>query len=172
MIEIVAFDKIEGNFLHALCRQIQEILRMPCDVSDKILEVPLHAFNVSRRQYDSRFFLQTLQEYVVDSEAKRVLGITIKDLYAGTLNFIFGQAHIGGRVCVVSLHRLDPAFYGSADVGLFLERTVKEAVHELGHCLGLRHCDNRKCVMVFSNSIVEVDEKGKNFCKRCEEKIW
>lgn len=50
---------------------------------------------------------------------------------------------------------------------LFKERLIKEALHELGHAFGLPHCDNKRCVMVFSNSIKDVDFKGAKFCEGC-----
>jgi archaemetzincin len=87
-------------------------------------------------------------------------------------NYVFGAAEKGGRICAVSLYRLDQRFYGRpASYERFKERAVKEAIHELGHCYGLDHCKNKKCVMVFSNDIISVDTKGKFFCEGCREKL-
>jgi archaemetzincin len=44
----------------------------------------------------------------------------------------WGSLHTG-RAALISLFRLKPEFYGEpANEELFLERAVKEAVHELG----------------------------------------
>ena len=51
---------------------------------------------------------------------------------------------------------------------IFYGRIIKESVHELGHVFGLRHCENRKCVMHFSNSIEDTDIKTHVFCKNCK----
>ncbi|MFQ6039016.1 MAG: archemetzincin, partial [Candidatus Aminicenantales bacterium] len=64
--------------------------------------------------------------------------------------------------------RLRQEFYRlPEDRTLFLARCVKEAVHELGHAFGLRHCPNPRCVMHFSNSLLDTDKKTASFCQRC-----
>jgi archaemetzincin len=44
---------------------------------------------------------------------------------------------------------------------------VKEAVHELGHTFGLRHCDDWRCVMTSSHGVERLDVKGAGFCVLC-----
>ena len=57
------------------------------------------------------------------------------------------------------------------DDALFLQRAVKEAVHELGHTCGLGHCRNPRCVMFFSNTLHDTDVKGPGFCTACRDKL-
>ena len=53
------------------------------------------------------------------------------DAYSGELNFIFGEALLGGRVAAIYLARLKPEFYNLAPNELvFYDRVAKEAVHE------------------------------------------
>ena len=53
----------------------------------------------------------------------------------------FGEADIAGRKALISLKRLRQEFYSlPRNENLFRERAVKEAVHELGHTYGLKHC--------------------------------
>ncbi len=90
------------------------------------------------------------------------------DLYTRGLNFVFGQARLGGREAVISLARLHQSFYGlPEDEELLLERSLKEAVHELGHTWGLAHCPDHLCVMHFSNSLRDTDVKTARFCSKC-----
>jgi archaemetzincin len=96
------------------------------------------------------------------------LGIVDVDLYSPEFDFVFGEAEMSSGVATLSLYRLRPEYYGlSPDAKTFEERVIKEAVHELGHLYGLGHCTNKKCVMRFSTSIVDVDRKSEAFCLKC-----
>ncbi|NGZ97200.1 MAG: archemetzincin [Nitrospira sp. WS110] len=121
------------------------------------------SYNPQRRQYNAEILLDRIRR----APGHCVLGVTSQDLYVEGLNFVFGLADISGKAAVISLHRLRTG----ADDMLFRARAVKEAVHELGHTRGLRHCSNPRCVMAFSNSLADTDRKGKEFCSRCAQKI-
>ena len=131
-------------------------------------QTPLFSLDRWRNQYRSDMILEFL-EWQMEG---RVLAVTDSDLYAPRLNFVFGQAELGGKVALVSIKRLDPIFYGEpSNPQLLLERAVKECVHELGHTFGLDHCTNTNCVMSFSNSIADVDKKSGNLCESCRAKF-
>jgi archaemetzincin len=135
------------------------------------IPIPKGAYNSNRGQYHSSPFLEALRKRVSDKRSK-ILGITSLDLFTNGLNFIFGQAIMDGNVCVISIHRLRPEFYGQPfSEKTFFERSTKEAVHELGHSFSLQHCQNPSCVMYFSNQILDTDRKGENFCEKCQSQI-
>jgi archaemetzincin len=124
-----------------------------------------------RSQYPGAPFLAALAAARSSGE-EVVLGVTGVDLTAPGLNFVFGLADPRSRTAVISLARLYPEFYGQPrNPRRFKERGVKEAVHELGHLLGLGHCPDPACVMFFSNSLVDTDRKGPGFCDHCRE-LW
>ncbi len=140
--------------------------------SREVVRLPPYAYDKTRRQYNSTLLLEYLALINPGGYAK-YLGVTEADLYAGRLNFVFGEAVLNGQYAVVSLHRLRPEFYGNPpDRRLFEARVLKEAVHELGHTFGLTHCENPECVMHFSNSIIDTDVKKSQPCLNCQVKLF
>lgn len=143
-----------------------------CTLSQQVMSLPKEAYNSRRQQYNSTSILTRIQEFTNDFDENRVLGVTSADLYASRLNFVFGQAECPGKTAVISLCRLKPEFYGHrSDRALFDARCAKEAVHEIGHTLGLPHCRDPSCVMSFSNNIQMVDTKNYKFCETCKPQM-
>ena len=170
-IVLIPIGYIDESLLESLQRELGLIFHLRIKVSNP-LPVPERAYNPRRQQYHSSAFLKELEKRCFAGKRSKCLGITSLDLFTNNLNFIFGQAIIDGDVCVISTHRLRPEFYGQPpNSKIFVDRTVKEAVHELGHSFGLMHCPNSLCVMHFSNHILDTDRKSKNFCERCESYI-
>ena len=135
-------------------------------------EVFSRAYNPLRRQYAGRFFLPVLAEVRKRKNAAAALGVTRLDLYEEGLNFIFGLGHAGLRAAIISTFRLRPEFCGeSSDGELLLTRAIKEAMHELGHVFGLGHCPDERCVMHFSNSVIDTDIKSPFYCRSCRRKL-
>jgi archaemetzincin len=51
---------------------------------------------------------------------------------------------------------------------LFRERLRKEALHELGHTLGLRHCQDYRCVMASAHAVEWIDLRDSALCESCQ----
>ena len=129
---------------------------------------PDHAFDAHRAQYSAEAILTQLHR----GTAERVLGVVDLDLFVPQLNFVFGLADPYERRAIIALPRLRESFYSARDdEALFLARAVKEAAHELGHTYGLNHCRDRRCVMAFSNSLIDTDYKGREFCAKCRAQM-
>ena len=132
-------------------------------------DYPLFAFEPRRNQYYAKKIIEHLI-LNIPADCEKLIAITDIDLCTPVLTFVFGEAQLGGRCALMSGHRLHQEFYGlPADESLYLHRCEKEAVHELGHTLGLKHCSNFECVMRYSNSVADIDIKRNVFCPSCSE---
>jgi archaemetzincin len=151
--------------LDGLAASLTRVFGLRCAVADDGLDSSF-AFDSARNQYHSTRILERLtREYATGF---RVLGVSAHDLFVPVLSFVFGEAQVSGLCAVVSTHRLREEIYGlPADSSILLDRLTKEAVHELGHTFGLRHCDDWTCVMASTNSVERLDIRTASFCERC-----
>ena len=130
---------------------------------------PEASFDESRGQYSSTTLLRLLLDEP-SNPSVFVLGVAGVDLFVPILTYVFGEAQLGGRAAVVSIHRLRSDVYGlPRDDALLFRRLAKESVHEIGHCLGLIHCPDQACVMHPSTYVEEIDFKPETFCESCLE---
>lgn len=102
----------------------------------------------------------------------RLLAIADVDLYIPILKYVFGEAQIGGPCAVVSACRLRQEFYGlERDDDLLHDRLLKECVHELGHTVELRHCQDYRCAMASSHAVEWIDLRERTLCKSCRSHL-
>jgi archaemetzincin len=127
------------------------------------------AYDSRRDQYHSSRVLVLLERHIEKLRVNRVLGVASFDLYVPNMNFVFGEARMPGNVGVISTWRLKPQ--SNHQVGLFRNRVIKEAVHEIGHMIGLKHCPDATCVMHFSERLADTDLKSPNLCNNCQTQL-
>jgi archaemetzincin len=146
------------------------LFRFPVDTA--ALELDLDAaFSKERNQYYSTKLIADALGKTGDLEGK-VLMLVDFDLYVPVFTFLFGEAQLEGKHSIVSVCRLHEEFYtGKTDDEALFQRTMKEALHELGHNFGLVHCKDWNCVMHTSRGVEEIDVKGAYYCDRCAERV-
>jgi archaemetzincin len=169
-IALVPGRRVDPEILAAIAAWISRSLDIVVRI-EATMEEPAEAYDLGRRQYSSTAILHRLTE-LAPQDAARVVAVTEQDIYIPMLSFIFGQAQLEGRAAIVSLARLRQEFYAlPPDPELCRERACKEVLHELGHTLGLIHCDDPECTMSLSTSIQQVDAKSGAFCPACSKQF-
>ena len=168
-ILLVPVGEIDQKVIQVLQDDLNTVFKKPVVISKGMPE-PKDAFHKKRNQYLSTAILNSIMEQKEYTFYEKILGIVDHDLFIPELNFVFGEA--SQKAAVISLTRLRQTFYQlPEDRTLFHQRVLTEAVHELGHTYGLGHCKNSRCVMFFSNSLMDTDRKGSEFCPPCQSKL-
>ncbi len=168
MITMVPIGEVDKSILETLGQPLTEAFGQRSHVEDGI-KLPQESWDQRRGQCLASTLLAELPP---PNPGDRIFGVVDVDIFAPGLNFVFGEADIAGRKALISLVRLRQEFYGlPKNENIFQKRAVKEAVHELGHTYGLKHCPNPTCVMHFSNSLHDTDVKGWDFCPTCKVRL-
>ncbi|MBN1830493.1 MAG: archaemetzincin family Zn-dependent metalloprotease [Deltaproteobacteria bacterium] len=160
---------VNGDFKPGLFEsvryKISRVFRCPT------IEVPLlqdldFAFDQGRKQYHSTLILEELAKRAPASAIK-VLAITDVDLFIPVLTYVYGEAQLNGKACIISTFRLKEGLSPMHTQDAFLARVFKEAFHELGHTFNLLHCPDHACIMHYCRSEQDVDRKSEQLCRYC-----
>lgn len=144
-------------------------------------DIPLSIIpNRAKRRHPMWGMEQILTTYVLDNilkpklpaDAAAYLAFTTSDLWPGKgWNFVFGQASLLERVGVWSIYRNGNPAEGNEGFKTCLVRTLKTAVHEMGHMFSMAHCIQYECGMCGSNHREESDRRPLWFCPECIAKV-
>lgn len=134
-------------------------------VVEEFIEIPKSLFDPYRNQY----LAEGVAHIALNNTMPEYFTIIIADVdaYVPGFNFVFGLAIPTIKSAAVFTHRLKLG----TDYDNYARRIHKEVLHELGHLLGLSHCTRPRCVMRFSNTVLDVDSKEILFCFRCASKL-
>lgn len=152
-------------------------------------DLPSHAFDQGRQQYDAQILLEEL-EGRSGEKSIRMIGITNEDIFVPGAAFVFSHAHPNGNSTVISTLRLNdmslhedlqevlrnkPREWQDAVSVFKNERYKKVLLRALGITFGFQARDKEEffgqlpCVMVSSNSVLELEHKEAGWCDDEEE---
>lgn len=169
-LQLLPVGSVDIRLLEWLRHELGEKFRMPAEILPGRLDVQF-AMHSERQQYHSSEILAKMQPYL-SARCWRLLGVTELDLYIPILTFVFGEAQLRGSSALVSYHRLRQQFYGlEEDADMLANRLLIESVHELGHTLGLTHCQDYSCAMAPAHAVEWIDIKDSGFCEDCLARV-
>ncbi|WP_245802396.1 hypothetical protein [Desulfacinum hydrothermale] len=156
-----------GVALRIVAANVQAVSGLATDVLEP-RPLPPSAYLGDRRQYDASRIIAHMAGWSELNSHARIIGLVSVDLCVPILQFVFGEAQMGGRLALVSGARLRTNPDGSeVPLDRYYERLVKVALHELGHTLEIYHCDTPGCLMCFSPSVSHLDRSDIRLCSRC-----
>lgn len=131
--------------------------------------------NRQDKQYNAGEIIDRVLAPRLPPDAVAYLGITMADLWADDLNYVFGLGSLEKRTGVYSLCRYYPSFWGHPnrpqDNKQALRRACQVLNHEAGHIFGLYHCVLYKCSMNGGNSLPDIDATPLDYCPVCHRKL-
>jgi len=161
-LQIIPIGEVDRSWVEHLKAELQEYFKS-VDISD-----PAHVeldYNSGGQVWAHKLLDQISQCPV---PASNVLAIINEDITVKRTDYIFGLGTLGGKYALVSPYRLKECYYSrECREEVFYDRLLKEALHELGHTMGLTHCRNQECNMKFSSTVEEIDKKSLFFCSHC-----
>jgi len=170
LVHLLPIGKLDASLLEELRAAIPRCLHVACEILPAELD-PAPTYHAERQQHHSSEILQRMQAFVRPQDW-RLLGVADVDLYIPILKYVFGEAQMGGPCAVVSAYRLRQEFYGlDRDDPLLRQRLLKESVHELGHTLDLRHCEDYRCAMASSHAVEWIDLRESTLCDGCQSQV-
>jgi archaemetzincin len=170
-VDIVPIGEVPADVKRHASAALRSVYDAEVTVADE-QPIPEGAFDASRGQYRAEQFIEVTDRA---GRGEKNIAVTTEDIYYRRRNYVFGLAYLNGAGSVISTHRLRTSSDGGVSnkpaAEVFEDRVRKEAVHEIGHTLGLDHCDNNRCVMSFSPTVREVDVKEEHLCGSCSTDV-
>jgi len=160
LLDLIPLGHIDPLATSIIAAHLQAVLGLFTDIQSPH-PLPEDAFMSMRNQYDASKIIQTL---AADNKgAPLKIGVTARDISIPILTYVYGESQLGGRIAVISIHRLH-----HFDRQLVFQRAAKTAIHEAGHLLGLEHCFEVDCLMRFSKQTDQLDLLPMHFCASCQ----
>ena len=179
-VGIQPIGKFQASLVDTISRTLQKTYGVKVVIMPEI-KMPEDAFvNIKTPRYRADKIIKIARQVKPDS-LDYILCLTAHDISTSKTDWmgrikepkskyedwgIFGLGYRPGPTCVVSSFRLMKTRAN------FVERLKKVSVHELGHNLGLPHCESKRCVMADAvEKISTIDNEQLMLCSACKKKL-
>src|SRR5688572_30356490 len=174
--QIIAFQPLDDFNMLEIDIVINEISRFYNKrvVILKPINIPTTFLNPAIEKYSADSIILLLSKLQNDTIVE-IIGLTNKPIFtikeAKHLPYydekIFGMGFQPGNSCVVSDYR-----FRTPNTTVFNNILRNVIIHEVGHNLGLPHCQDNKCIMSTKSGDVEkLNDNNNAYCKKCKKII-
>ena len=164
-LQLVVVGSVPKSMLKELALPLASTFHLS-SVSGASFTEPKYALNPSRKQYHATAIIRRLASQL-GADQTGIVGVCDVDLFTPDADFVYGEADREARAGLISLARLKVGAMPEA----VMRRAQAEIVHEVGHLLGLSHCDDLRCSMFLSRSPADSERKGTQLCNDCRHEI-
>lgn len=138
------------------------------------IELPQSAYFPDRKRYRAEKLIAFLRNQL-PKEGDYILGLTAVDISTtngkisdwGVMG-LAGDIGNGEKAAIFSIFRCKKK---GATPLLARQRVAKTAVHELGHVLGLEHCNTFGCLMQDAKAKVSTSDQEYDLCPLCRKQL-
>ncbi len=174
IVVVVPYGEVDPLALDAVKQAVEAKVNATVRV-DPVRPLPPEAFWKPRKRWRAEKLLDPL-EAAPPQGAWKVIAVTAAEIFTTKGNIedwgIAGLGHLGGRACVVSTYLYKKH---SKSQSQWLKRFRDVAVHELGHTLGMNHCETQSvngggtCVMADAKgkALKSADASSGQYCEVC-----
>lgn len=159
-LSVVSLGDVPRSQLELAAIAAQQLFEV-VTVLDPPLAEPKYAYNPSRKQFNAASIVRKLGQSHLHPGRDGILAITVADLFEPELDFVLGSGDNDAHAAVIGLHRL-----GSFDERL-PPRLQALAGWAVGHAMGLRDCDDSRCLMKPAEVAADLERRSQNLCTPC-----
>lgn len=170
-IALQPLDQVPASIPILLKKEIETFYFAEVEILPAI-DFPDSTYYVPRQRYRADKTISFLWDFK-PKRFDKILGITEKDISTTKGKHkdygIMGLAYRPGKSGVISTFRSKR----KVSKAVATDRMIKNALHELGHSFGLKHCDfSPTCLMNDAKGTVKtLDKEKKELCEKCRLQI-